>query len=76
VSTGELRQLFVSVAGVEAQHVAILLAVQALLVANAPQLIALPPDLTKLPSAAGKIGFPDAFYKTDMAAGVEEGAVK
>ena len=76
VSSGELRQLFASVAGVESQHVAILLAVQALLKANAPQLIALPPDLTKLPAAAGSVGFPDSFYKTDMAADVQDGAVK
>ncbi len=76
VNTPELRQLFASVAGVEAQHVAILLAVQALLAANLPNLITLPPDAAKLPGAAGKIGFPDAFYKTDMAAGAEDGAVK
>ncbi len=76
VNNGELRQLFSSVAGVEAQHVAILLAVQALLAANAAELIALPPDAAKLPGAAGKIGFPNAFYPTDMAAPVEEGAVK
>lgn len=44
VSTSQLRQLFGSVAGVEAQHKAILLAVQALLKGNAPQLIALPPN--------------------------------
>lgn len=76
VSSGELRQLFASVAGVEAQHVAILLAVQALLNAGAPQLIALPPDVAKLPGGAGTVGFPNAFYKTDMAAGAQEGAVQ
>ncbi len=76
VSTPELRQLFASVAGVEAQHKAILLAVQALVKANAPQLIALPPEVAKLPDAAGSVGFPDAFYPTASAAPVEEGAVK
>lgn len=76
VSTPELRQLFASVAGVESQHRAILLAVQALLKANAPQLIALPPDAAKLPAAAGSVGFPDSFYPTSMAAPVDEGAVK
>lgn len=76
VSTPELRQLFSSVAGVESQHRAILLAVQALLKANAANLIALPPDATKLPAAAGNVGFPDSFYATKMAAPVDEGAVK
>jgi hypothetical protein len=76
VSTADLRQLFASVAGVESQHKAILLAVQALLKGGAPQLIALPPAAAKLPAAAGKVGFPDAFYPTSMAAPVTEGAVK
>jgi hypothetical protein len=76
VSTPELRQLFASVAGVESQHKAILLAVQALLRGGAPELIALPPDLTKLPAAAGSVGFPDSFYPTAQAAPVEEGAVR
>ncbi len=76
VSTGELRQLFASVAGVESQHKAILLAVKALLDGGAPQLIALPPDAAKLPDAAGSVGFPDAFFPTEKASPVEEGAVK
>jgi hypothetical protein len=76
VSTPDLRQLFASVAGVESQHKAILLAVQALVKGGAPQLIALPPDAAKLPAAAGSVGFPDAFYPTSMAAPVTEGAVK
>ncbi|GAA3453481.1 ferritin-like domain-containing protein [Dactylosporangium matsuzakiense] len=76
VSTGDLRQLFASVAGVEAQHRAILLAVQALLAGNAADLIALPPDGAKLPAAAGGVGFPDSFYATDKASPADEGAVK
>jgi Ferritin-like domain len=76
VSTAELRQLFASVAGVESMHKAILLTVQALLKANQPQLIARPPQIAELPSTAGSVGFPDAFYPTVMAAPVEEGAVK
>ncbi|MGH3782238.1 MAG: ferritin-like domain-containing protein [Pseudonocardiaceae bacterium] len=76
VTTPELRQLFASVAGVESQHKAILLAAQALVKANAAQLITLPPDLTKLPAAAGSVGFPDTFYPTTMAAPVEEGAIR
>jgi hypothetical protein len=76
VSTPDLRQLFASVAGVEAQHKAILLAVQALLAGNAADLIALPPDGAKLPAAAGSVGFPDSFYATDKASPADEGAVK
>jgi hypothetical protein len=76
VSTSDLRQLFASVAGVESQHKAILLAVQALLKGGAPQLIALPPDAAKLPAAAGSVGFPDAFFPTSNAAPVAEGAVQ
>lgn len=76
VSDPKLRQLFGSVAPVEAQHRAVLLAVQALLAANQPDLIALPPDAAKLPAAAGSVGFPDAFYPTKDASPTSEGAVK
>ena len=76
VSTSDLRGLFASVAGVESQHKAILLAVQALLKGGAPHLIALPPDAAKLPAAAGSVGFPDAFFPTNTAAPVAQGAVK
>jgi hypothetical protein len=76
VSTAELRQLFASVAGVDAQHKAILLMVQALLKANEPQLIMRPPEIAQLPSAVGSVGFPDALAPTAMAAPVEQGAVK
>ena len=76
VTTAELRQLFASVAGVQSQHKAVLLAAQALVKANAPQLMALPPDLTKLPATAGSVGLPDTFYPTTMAAPVEEGAIR
>jgi hypothetical protein len=75
VSTSDLRQLFASVAGVEAQHKAILLAVQALVAGGLVSEIALPPDATKLPAAAGSVGFPDAFFPTTNAAPVAEGAV-
>jgi hypothetical protein len=76
VSTADLRQLFASVAGVESQHRAILLAVQALLAGNLASQIKLPPDALKLPAAAGSVGFPSSFYATSMAAPVTEGAVK
>lgn len=75
VSSGHLREIFGSVAPVEAQHKAVLLAVQALLAANRPDLITLPPNPNALPAAAGKVGFPDAFYSTTKASPVTEGAV-
>jgi hypothetical protein len=74
VSTADLRQLFASVAGVESQHKAILLAVQALLNANDANLIALPQDATKLPAMAGSVGFPASFYPSSLAAPISEGA--
>ncbi len=64
-----------SIMGVEAQHAAVLLAVKALLAGGAPQLIALPPDVAALPSAAGSVGFPDAFYPTSAARPATEGAL-
>ncbi len=71
------KALFASVMGIEAQHVAVLLAVQALLMAGAPQDISLAPGTAAaLPAAAGSVGFPNAFYKTNMAAPANQGAVK
>lgn len=71
------RALFASIMGVEAQHVSVLLAVQALLMAGAPELISLAPGTAaKLPAVAGSIGFPNAFYKSNQAAPVTQGAVK
>ncbi|MFJ4880750.1 ferritin-like domain-containing protein [Streptomyces sp. NPDC088745] len=72
----QLRRLFASVAPVEAQHRATLLAVQALLGAGRPELIALPTNVDKLPAAAGSVGFPHAFYPMKNASPVTEGAVK
>ena len=76
VSSAELRKLFASVAPVEAQHRATLLAVQALLAGNMNDLIAIPTDVAKLPAAVGSVGFPDAFYPTASASPISEGAVK
>jgi hypothetical protein len=70
------RSVAASIMGVEAQHVAILYAVKALLAGGAADLIALPPDATKLPAAAGSIGFPNAFYPTTDARPATEGAVQ
>jgi hypothetical protein len=78
LATGEMRKaLFASIMGVEAQHVSVLLAVQALLMANAPQLISLAPGTAaSLPAAAGSVGFPNAFYQTNHAAPAGQGAAK
>ena len=69
------RMLMASVMGVECQHLATLRAVGALL-GGAPELIAIPTDITKLPAAAGSVAFPAAFEDTKMASPPEEGAVK
>jgi rubrerythrin len=71
------KALFASIMGIEAQHASVLLAVQALLEAGAPQLISLAPGTAAmLPAAAGSVGFPNAFYKTNQAAPASQGAVK
>ncbi|MER8188612.1 ferritin-like domain-containing protein [Kitasatospora sp. NPDC094015] len=76
VGDPQLRKLFASVAPVEAQHRATLLAVQALLAGNAADLIAIPVEAARLPAAAGSIGFPEPFYPTRNASPITEGAVK
>lgn len=69
------RMLMASVMGVECQHLATLRAVGALL-AGAPDLIAIPTDVAKLPKAAGSVAFPKPFEETNLASPPEEGAVK
>jgi hypothetical protein len=76
VSDKNLRNTFASIMGVENQHRAILLAVGALLEAGKPELIKLGPPADQLPAAAGSVGFPDTFLKTDQARAASEGAVK
>lgn len=71
------KKVTASIMGVEAQHASILLAVQALLEANAANLITLAPgNVANLPAAAGSLGFPNAFYPTNQARSAIEGAVK
>ena len=70
------KKVTASIMGVEAQHVAVLNAVAALLKAGAPQLIALSPTVVaSLPAAAGSVGFPNSFYPTSNASPASEGAV-
>ncbi len=77
VTSASNRALLASVMGVEAQHVAVLLAVQALLRADAPQLIALSTSTAaSLPGVAGRVGFPNAFYPTSAAAPAGQGALR
>jgi hypothetical protein len=75
-SNKSARSVAASIMGVEAQHVAILNAVKALLAGGADDLIALPPDAAKLPAAAGSVGFPNSFYPTTNARPASEGAVQ
>jgi hypothetical protein len=75
LSDASAKKVTASIMGVEAQHVAILLAVQALLKAGAAADITLPPPAAKLPAAAGSVGFPNAFYPTSMAAPAAQGAI-
>ncbi|MBA3302706.1 MAG: ferritin-like domain-containing protein [Actinomycetota bacterium] len=70
------KEVMASVMGVEAQHLAVLRAVDALIKGDAADLIALPPDLAALPEAAGSVAFPEPFEGTDNASPPEEGAVQ
>lgn len=71
------KKVTASIMGVEAQHAAVLRAVQALLQGKAPQLITLSTtNVASLPSAAGSVGFPNSFYPTKTAAPKAQGAVK
>lgn len=72
----ETRQLMASVMAVETQHLATLRAVGALLAGGAPELIAIPTDITKLPAAAGSVAFPAPFEEPDMASPPQEGALR
>lgn len=81
VSDPKVRLLFGTVAGVESQHLATLLAVQALLKGGGEALITVKAtggatDAFALPAAAGSVGVPETFKKTDLASPPVEGAVK
>jgi hypothetical protein len=77
LSSQSARTVMASIMGVEAQHVAVLDAVGALLAAGAPQLIALSPtNVAKLPAVAGSVGIPYPFWPTAQASPATEGAVK
>lgn len=77
---GTAKELMASIMGVEAQHLATLRAVGALLAGGAPQLITVEAtdgavDVTKLPAAAGSVAFPEPFESTENAFPPESGAL-
>jgi hypothetical protein len=74
-SNRKSKEIMASVMGVETQHLATLRAVDALLTANAPELVAIPVDAAALPAAAGSVAFPVAFQGTTMASPPQEGAL-
>jgi rubrerythrin len=76
VDDANLRKVFSSIMGVENQHRAVLLAVAALLENDLADQVKIPPDLAKLPAAAGSVAFPPAFPPTAQARPASEGAVK
>lgn len=80
VSDPATRSLFGSIVGVESQHLATLYAVQALLKGGGASLITVKAtggatNAAKLPAAAGSVGIPETFKKTDLASPPSEGAV-
>jgi hypothetical protein len=72
----DLRSLFVSVAAVEAQHRAFLLAALRLFESGELALAGHPAELGRLPGAVGAGCLPVAFYPTAGASAVDEGAVR
>ena len=76
VDDANLRKVFASIMGVENQHRAVLLAVAALLENDLADQVKIPPDIAKLPAAAGSVAFPQAFLPTDQARPASEGALK
>ena len=75
------KEVMAGVMGVEAQHLAGLRAINALLEAEAPQLIKVPigADLANLPEETGSLAFPDALHtvgSADLVADPASGAVK
>jgi len=76
------KGIMASVMGVEAQHLATLRAVSALLAGNAPQLIDVPfpaANIPRLPAAAGSVATPDALHAIngpDLIAEPASGAIK
>lgn len=76
LSDPQSRQIVASVMGVEAQHLATLRVVAALLTTGDPALVAIPVATNSLPAALGSVGFSDGpFPVPTMASPPGEGAV-
>lgn len=73
---GRARVATASVTGIEAQHVATLRALQALLKTVPAAELSFGPVAALLPASDGDVGFPDAFFPTSLASPADEGAVK
>ncbi|MBO0894167.1 MAG: ferritin-like domain-containing protein, partial [Acidimicrobiales bacterium] len=74
--SGRARTATASVTGIEAQHVATLRALQALLKTIPAVELSFGPIAALLPASAGDVGFPDAFFPTSLASPADEGAVR
>ena len=72
----ESQAIMASVMGVEAQHLATLRAVIALLSNDLGDLVRIPTDVAALPEEAGTAAFPAPFQSTTKASPPEEGAVR
>lgn len=72
----ESKAIMASVMGVEAQHLATLRAVIALLSNDLGDLVRIPTDVAALPDVAGSVAFPAPFQSTTKASPPEEGAVR
>jgi hypothetical protein len=72
----QARALMAAVMGVEAQHLAVLRIVAALLAADLPDLVAVPTDVARLPSAIGSVASPGPFEAPEHASPPEQGAVR
>jgi rubrerythrin len=71
------RAATASVAGIEAQHVAALLTIQALQKSVPASALAFGPEASHaLPASAGDVGCPSAFYQTNLASPPDEGTVR
>ena len=75
-SAPALRKLFVSVAVVEAQHRAYLLAALQLLDHGPVELLGRPALVSELPETIGPSCCPRAYYQTAGASAIDEGAVR
>jgi hypothetical protein len=79
---GRTRSILASVMGVEAQHLATLRTIGALLQGGTPHLVAVPfpaSSIMALPQAAGSVAFPDALHQVagaDLIAEPTSGAVR